>query len=193
MDQKLMRPPGRKCNLFVRVVDRPFDRYGRLLAYVAPDYSAGERAQMTRRERATFNFLMAESGWAAPFIVYPNIPGESDLPMFREACRAAYDGGKGAWADAHSITGYEFRALERLAAVKKKLDAGNDVGVSERWDWLYRYVADMTTKELCGPQGYSHVKPFDRIFIERKDVRRAVADLGLTPAPPERFGAVHEA
>jgi endonuclease YncB( thermonuclease family) len=189
VEQKLTRPSGSKRNLFVRIADRPFERYGRLLAYVAPDYTAAERAHMTRRERATFNFFMAESGWAATFILYPNIPGELDLPMFREAAKAAFEGRKGAWADPLGLTGYEFRALERLAAVKKKLDAGGEVKASARWAWVERYVADMTTKELFGPQGYHQVKPYDRLFIDRNDVRRCVADLGLTPAPADRFGS----
>ncbi|MGH3926697.1 MAG: hypothetical protein ACRDTT_28185, partial [Pseudonocardiaceae bacterium] len=54
-EQRLTRPDGRKRNLFIRIAERPFDDNGRLLAYVAPDYSAAERRTLTRRERATFN------------------------------------------------------------------------------------------------------------------------------------------
>ena len=66
---RLTRPDGTKRALFVRVADERFDRYGRLLAYTAPSFSAEERRTMTRRERATFNFDMIENGWAASFIL----------------------------------------------------------------------------------------------------------------------------
>jgi endonuclease YncB( thermonuclease family) len=77
----LTRPNCRQRNLCIRATDPPFDDNGRLLAYVAPDYSAAERATMSRRDRATFNLDLVEGGWAAPFIIYPAIPGEQDLPL----------------------------------------------------------------------------------------------------------------
>jgi len=90
VDQKLTRPNSkRKRNLFVRSPEKPFDSYGRLLAYIAPGYSTRDRAKMTRRERATFNLDMIDSGWAAPFILFPSIPGELDLPLFIEAAENA--------------------------------------------------------------------------------------------------------
>jgi len=49
---RLARPNGSVRNLFIRAADQPFDDDGRLLAYVAPDYSETERTIMTRRERA---------------------------------------------------------------------------------------------------------------------------------------------
>jgi len=39
LDEKLTRPGGRKRRLFIRAADQHFDQYGRLLAYIAPNYS----------------------------------------------------------------------------------------------------------------------------------------------------------
>ena len=57
IEEKLTRPSGRKRSVFLRAANQPFDRYGRLLAYMAPSYSAEERTSMSRKERATFNLL----------------------------------------------------------------------------------------------------------------------------------------
>ena len=79
--KRLTKANGKKRSMFVRVADERFDRYGRLLAYLAPNYNAVERKTMSRRERATFNFSFLASGWSASLIIYPSIPGEKDLPM----------------------------------------------------------------------------------------------------------------
>ena len=180
-EQRLKRPTGSTRPLFVRVADEPFDRYGRLLAYVAPNYSKQERAELSRRERATFNFSMVELGWAATFIIFPSIPGELDLPMFREAGMEAVEQGKGAWADDLALTGYEFRSSERLAALCKKVKEGKKLAPGEWTGWISRYCCDMTTGGLFAPQEYVKVEPYNRIFIWRDDVRRAVGALNLTP------------
>jgi endonuclease YncB( thermonuclease family) len=182
LDQKLTRPSGSKRRLFLRTADQPFDQYGRLLAYVAPNYSRKERETMSRRERATFNFLLVESGWAAPFPIYPSIPRYTDLVMFREAGQAAYEQKRGAWADPLSLTGYEFRMCVRLYGVTKKLVAGEKVSSSEKYGWISRYCADMTTREIFYPQGYYQVKPYNRIFIWPDDVAEAVGKMNLLPA-----------
>jgi len=49
----------------VRSPEKPFDSFGRLLAYIAPGYSTRDRAKMTLRERTTFNLDMVDSGWSA--------------------------------------------------------------------------------------------------------------------------------
>lgn len=180
-DERLKRPTGSTRPLFVRIADQPFDGYGRLLAYVAPSYNADERRTMARADRATFNHLMAASGWAAPFILYPSIPGEWDLDFFRKGAKAAFEQGKGAWADPLVLTGYEFRGLERLAAIHRKVRAGRKLSGRELHSWIYRYCLDMTTAELLAPQDYIKVAPFDRVFVWRDDVREAVSHLNLIP------------
>ena len=176
------RPGAGPRSLFVRVGDQPFDTYGRLLAYVAPSYSREERDTMTRRERATFNLDMVAAGWAAPFVLYPNIPNELDLPILHTAAREAVQGGKGAWADPQILTGYEFRMMDRLFEVTKDITDGQDVTSRRRFGWVTRYCADMTTAKLYPPQHYFKVAPENRLFIWPEDARQAVADLNLVPA-----------
>ena len=176
------RPNAGPRSLFVRVGDKPFDSYGRLLAYVAPSYSRDERDNMTRRERSTFNLDMVAAGWAAPFVLYPNIPNELDLPILHQAAGEAVEQGKGAWADPNVLTGYEFRMLDRLFEVTEDIADGKDVSGRRRYGWVTRYCADMTSGLLHRPQHYYKVAPQDRLFIWPEDVRQAVADLNLVPA-----------
>ncbi len=178
---RLRRPTGSLRPLFVRVADERFDQYGRLLAYVAPSFSAAERRSMTREDRATFNHLMVASGWAAPFMIFPSIPGEDDLPMFIAAATTAIDEARGAWADPLGLTGYEFRMCERLAALSESVLAGRTPTASEQTGWVERYCVDVTQASLHSPQDYIRVPPQHRLFIWRNDVRRAVSELNLTP------------
>lgn len=178
---RLERPGRTPRSLFVRTADERFDGYGRLLAYVAPSYSREERAHMSRRERATFNFDMVAGGWAAPFILFPSIPGELDLPLFREAARSAVAEGRGAWSDERLLLGYEYRTLKRLAELRRDILAGEEISGRRRYGWIERYCADMTSGKIYAPQDYVQVAPYDRIFVWPRDVRRAVAELNLEP------------
>lgn len=180
--EKLTPPPGsrRKMRtLFVRTANQPFDQYGRLLAYVAPNYSASERETMSREQRATFNYLMVKSGWAASFIIYPSLPSYPDLVLFQKAAQAAFEGNLGAWADPLFITGYEFRSMYRLWEITDQLVKGKKV--SDRFGWIERFCADMTTREIFYPQDYYKVAPYNRLFIWPADVTEAVGKLNLTP------------
>ncbi len=181
-EEKLRRPSGSTRPLFVRVADERFDQYGRLLAYVAPSYTAEERRQLSRRERATFNLEIVASGWGASFLIFPSVPGEDDLPMLQAEAKAAAEGGLGAWADPLVLTGYEFRMAERLAALRKAVKAGRRVQAEDWFGWIERYCCDIETALLYGPQDYVKVAPWNRLFIWPRDVRRAVAELNLTPA-----------
>lgn len=183
LDEKLTRPSGRKRSVFVRAADEHFDQYGRLLAYIAPNYTAKERESMSREERATFNLLMVESGWAATFPIYPSIPKYQDLIMLQEAAKDAFDNKKGAWADPNmTLTGYEYRMCVKLYRVTKKLVGGRKLSSRERYGWTTRFCADMTTREVFYPQGYYKVEPYNRIFIWPDDVTEAVGKMNLLPA-----------
>ena len=182
LDEKLTRPSGSKRRVFLRAADQHFDQYGRLLAYMAPSYSAKERESMSLWERATFNLLMIKSGWAASFPIYPSIPKYADLVMLQEAAKDAYDNKRGAWADPLTLTGYEFRMCVRLYDVTEKLVEGKKLSAKKKQEWVTRFCADMTTREIFHPQGYYRVPPYNRIFIWSKDVVEAVGKMNLLPA-----------
>ncbi len=185
LNNRLTRPNGKKRNVFLRAADEPFDQYGRLLAYMAPYYSASELASMSREDRATFNLLMVESGFAASFPIYPSIPSYLGLIMLQEAAKDASNGKKGIWADPLMLIGYEYRMCVRLHEITQKLMDGKKVSSKERYSWIERYCADMTTKEIFYPQDYYNVAPYNRIFIWPNDVSEAVGRMNLVP-PEQR-------
>ena len=74
LKNKLTKPNGKKRNIYLNTADEHFDSNGRLLAYIAPHYKKKELANMTLYDRATFNLLMVESGWAASFPIFPSLP-----------------------------------------------------------------------------------------------------------------------
>ena len=172
---------GSKRSVFLRAADNAFDQYGRLLAYMAPSYSSKELASMTRKERATFNLLMVESGGAAPFPIYPSIPRYADLVMLQEVAKDAYENKRGAWSDPMTLTGYEFRMCVRLYEVTKKLVAGKKLSSRERYGWVTRFCLDMTTREVFYPQNYHKVLPYNRIFVWPENVAEAVGRMNLLP------------
>lgn len=181
--ERLTRPNStRQRNLFIRSPDIPFDNYGRLLAYVAPSYSNKERREMTRRERATFNLNMIESGWAAPFIIFPNIPGELDLPLFLEMAVSAKEERKGQYQDDLSLAGYEYRMCEKLYDITKKMVAGISLSYPDQLRWRSRYCADMRDRRLYTPESYFKIPEPYRIWIWEDDVQHAISMLNLVPA-----------
>ena len=182
-DARLTRPDGTRRNLFLRTADAPFDANHRMLAYTAPNYSAAELATMSRRERSTFNLDLVRAGWAATFVLYPSIPGERDLPMLVAAAAEARAAGLGIWAEPDALPAYEYRAMEKLHRVTRKLADGQQVAAAERYGWRERYCADLRSRALHGPEGYSAVPPEYRLWIWPADVPDAVARLNLVPAP----------
>ena len=182
VDRRLTREStGTKRNLFIRSAEIPFDNYGRLLAYVAPSYSSREIRHMTREERATFNLNMVESGWAAPFVLFPSIPGELDLPIFLTAASHAMESQSGQYADELSLPGYEYRMCEKLYRITKKIVNGDTMSYSQRLAWRSRYCADMRDRNLYGPENYMTVPAPYRLWIWPDDVQRAIGMLNLVP------------
>lgn len=181
-EKRLKREKGKKRrNLFIQTTDKPFDNYNRLLAYVSPFYSGKERASMPIKERATFNLNLVESGWAAPFILYPNIPGERDLPLFLQAALEAQEMGKGQYIETVSLPGYEYRMLEKLYTITKKIAEGKSLSYKARLAWRSRYVVDMRDRTLHGPEDYMAVPQPYRIWLWPQDVQEAIGKLNLTP------------
>jgi endonuclease YncB( thermonuclease family) len=182
ISEKLTRSDGSKRRVFLRTADQPFDQNGRLLAYVAPSYSSTEIQKMTRKERATFNLLMVDSGWAASFPIYPSIPSYLDLTLLQEAGKDACEKKRGAWVDPLLLTGYEFRMCVKLFQVTDKLTRGEKLSSAEKAGWIERYCVDMSTREIYYPQDYYRVAPHNRIFVWSADVKDAVAKMNLLPA-----------
>lgn len=180
--ERLDRRTGRQRNLFIRTADRPFDDYRRLLAYVAPNYSKEERVTMTRKKRATFNLDLIESGHAAPFILYPSIPGQLDLPLFLEAAVAAMDQQRGQYSDPLHLPGYEYRMCQKLHKVTEQLAAGKAMNAQKRFGWRSRYAFDMRDRVLYGPEDYMEIAPPYRVWLWPNDVQRAVGALNLSPS-----------
>lgn len=183
IDARLSRPGKSPRNLFIRVADTPFDDNNRLLAYVAPDYTEKERREMSRAERSTFNLDVVTAGWAAPFAIYPSIPGELDLPLLIDAAAAAREERRAMWADDATLLAYEYRAMEKLHAITKKIVDDKPMRPAERFSWRERYCVDMRNRVLHGPEDYVGVPPEYRLWIWPRDVGDAVGRLNLTPAP----------
>lgn len=180
-EERLRRANGSRRNLFMRLADERIDRFGRLLAYIAPDYTAAERAAMTREERRTFNLDMLASGWAAPFVIHPSIPGELDLPILISTVEDAIADRRGQWSDDASLLGYEYRMVERLHGVTRDIVAGQQVTAQRRFSWRERYCADMRDRAVYLPEDYIRVPPAYRLFIWPDRLRDAVAQLNLRP------------
>jgi len=183
LDEKLTRPNRKtKRRIFIRAADQHFDQYGRLLAYMAPSYTAKELESMSRMERATFNLMMVESGWAATFPIYPSVPSFPDLVLLQKVAKDAIDNKRGVWADPMTLTGYEFRMCVRLYGITKKLLSGKKLSRREKYGWISRYCVDTTTREIFYPQSYFKVQPYNCIFVWPDDVVEAVAKMNLLPA-----------
>lgn len=183
VETRLTRPDGSKRNLFLRTADSPFDTNHRMLAYVAPSFSAAELAKLSRAERSTFNLDLIAAGWAAPFVIYPAVPGEDDLPLLVDAAATARASGLGIWADPDTLLAYEYRAMEKLFAVTKKIVDGVALKPGEARSWRERYCVDMRSRRLHGPEAWTEVPPEYRLFLWAADVSDAVSRLNLVPAP----------
>jgi endonuclease YncB( thermonuclease family) len=182
-ETRLARPGQEPRNLFIRTADSPFDNNHRLLAYVAPNFTPKELATLPREQRSTFNLDLIAAGWAAPFVIYPAVPGEDDLPLLVDAAATARSSGLGIWADPDTLLAYEYRAMEKLFAVTKKIVDGDDLKPGEARSWRERYCVDIRTRILHGPEAWTRVPPEYRLFLWRADVSDAVSRLNLVPAP----------
>jgi endonuclease YncB( thermonuclease family) len=182
---RLARPGKDDRRIFIRSADPHFDDNGRLLAYIAPNFTAEERAALPREQRSTFNLDLLAAGWAAPFVIYPAIPGELDLPLLitatEKAMAAAATNGN-IWSDPNTLLAYEYRMMEKLHSVTRKIVDGKDLSPAERFSWRERYCADMRSRVLHGPEDYMSIPPQYRLWFWPRDVQRAIGDLNLVPS-----------
>ncbi|MGY5123177.1 thermonuclease family protein [Streptomyces nigrescens] len=176
------RKPGKERSIFIRTADDLFDDNNRLLAYLAPNYSKTELANLPREKRPTFNLDLIAAGWAAPFVIYPSIPGELDLPLLLKAADKAVKGKKGIWKDPKTLLAYEYRALGKLHDVTKKKADKREWEPGEAFSWRTRYCVDIRNRELHGPEDYFRVPPIYRLWLWPQDVKEAIGQLNLTPS-----------
>jgi endonuclease YncB( thermonuclease family) len=154
-------------DLYIQIASDVFDHYGRMLAYLAPTYTKTELDTIPPAKRPTFNLQMLQLGWAAPIIIFPNIPKKADLALVQSAVKKARNGKKGAWADPNLLLGYEFRSCVRLYKGEK--------------EWISRYCVDMTSCKIYEPQDYYRVDPENRIFVWPADLAWAIDEMNLDP------------
>jgi hypothetical protein len=57
------------------------------------------------RPAATINLDLVEAGHAAPFVIYPSVPGELDLPLLLEAASAAVGAPRGYLGEPRDLVG----------------------------------------------------------------------------------------
>lgn len=173
---RLTRETGTRRRVATIPTGEAIDRYGRLLAYLAPWFSGTPTDPLpppSDPARRTFNLDMVASGWAAPFLVYPSLPGNADLQLFLDDARAAWAGRRGAW-EAHGETlllGYEYRLCVKLgteATAKDGMEAA-----------FQRVCVDLRTLTAVGTTGWSDVPPPERLWVWLADRAAAGPDLGV--------------
>lgn len=142
----------------ITIGSEPFDRFQRLLAYVAP-------MEKTPANRKTFNLLLAEQGWVISYLIYPNLPQREDIIKLQQAVAKARKKKLGIWSDPLLLAGYEFRNLVDTASNKS--------------NGPKRHCADISTGKLYLPEDYFTVLPENRLFIDQKHLKQAQATLGL--------------
>ncbi len=106
-----------KRNLAVFPSGQMIDTYGRILAYIAPWFSASQLPPVGDPLRNTINLEMLKNGWGALFIIYPSIPKPADFEMALNAARQGFESRDGQWQERELfLPAYEYRALIKLGA-----------------------------------------------------------------------------
>jgi endonuclease YncB( thermonuclease family) len=147
--------------LFTMISEQVFDKYGRLLAYVAPSYTKEEREKIPESKRPTFNLQMMQDGHAISLVIFPNIPKNIDLERVRDAIKSARQHKRGFWkGNVPPLHPYEFRWIVDTLTGKRE---GPD-----------RYCGDFTTGKLYAPQRYYLVPEENRMWFIIDDVGEAL-------------------
>lgn len=176
MKDRLTRPTGTQRPVATVPTGEVIDRYGRMLAYLAPWFSGGASDPIPPKgdpTRRTFNIDMIASGWAAPFMIYPSLPQDSDLNLLYEESKAAWKEKRGAWA-VHGrklILGYEYRLAIKLGTAPSKAK-----GMASAFQ---RICVDLRTKTSVGLHGWHAVPPPHRMWVWADDATDASAALDI--------------
>lgn len=189
LDQRAPRNAQQKRSLAVMPTGEIIDRYGRMLAYVAPWLANPKDIPIGDPRRATFNLNLIESGWGAFFPIYPSLPKTADLKLAVAGAEAAWKKKKGQWSkgNANLLLAYEYRAVVKLAgepgkgsfkpgvsAAAKKVAAGDLLDKA-----FQRICVDIRTARIYGLQGFHAIEPPARLWVWEQDRDRAIKDMGL--------------
>jgi endonuclease YncB( thermonuclease family) len=178
-EQRLTRPNGTRRRVAVIPAGEFIDRYGRLLAYLAPWFAGPPNDPLPPKqapERRTFNLDMVATGWGALFLIYPSLPQNDDLNLLLAEAQVAWDERRGAWAafGEDLLLGYEFRAAIKLG-VKKLQDPAAAIANAYQ-----RLCVDLSDLSLVGKFDYFQVPPSQRLWIWEADLAAATRDLDLS-------------
>lgn len=176
LELRLTRPTGTKRRVAVIPTGEIVDRYGRMLAYMAPYFSGSASDPVPPRdspERRTFNLDMIENGWAAFFPIYPSLPRNADMNLAIAAAERAFDEQRGAWTvfGADVLLGYEFRACIKLGTASTPSRGIRDA--------FQRVCVDLRDLRVVGKFGFGAVPAPYRLWIWEEDLPQARLDLDL--------------
>lgn len=176
LKDRLTRPTGTQRPVATVPTGEVIDRYGRMLAYLAPWFSGGASDPIPPKgdpARRTFNIDMIASGWAAPFMIYPSLPQNSDLDLLYEESKAAWTKKRGAWA-VHGrklLLGYEYRLAIKLGTAPSKAK-----GMAAAFQ---RICIDLRNKTSVGLDQWHAIPPPHRLWVWADDATEASAALGI--------------
>ena len=177
LDQRLVRSDGTARKAAVIPTGEIIDRYGRMLAYVAPWFAGTIADPLPPKNdptRRTLNLDMIANGWAAFFPVYPSLPALVDMKAAVAGAEIAWNEKRGAWHDggAKLLLGYEYRACIKLAQAETAAK-----GIA---DAFQRVCIDLATMTNVGQFGFPAVPPSLRLWVWEEDLARATTDLGIS-------------
>ena len=182
LKDRLTRSTGTQRRVATIPTGEVVDRYGRLLAYLAPWFAGGSSDPLPPKHdpnRRTFNLDMVAVGWAAPFLIYPSLPHDDDLNLFLTEARAAWEHKRGAWQayGENLLLGYEYRLCIKLGTAKTPKK-----GVAAAFQRICIDVSSDPPRSV-GRFGWADVAPPDRLWVWTDDAAKASVDLDIPIAP----------
>jgi len=176
LKDRLARPDGTQRRVATIPTGEVIDRYGRMLAYLAPWFTGAASDPLPPKNdpaRRTFNLDMVASGWAAPFLIFPSLPHNDDLNLLYEESKAAWTGNRGAW-NAHGrklLLGYEYRLCIKL---------GTEPTAAEGMEAAFQRICiDLRGPTSVGLLGWHAVAPPHRMWVWATEKAKASAALGI--------------
>ncbi|MEJ7792398.1 MAG: hypothetical protein WKF65_10555 [Gaiellaceae bacterium] len=176
LKDRLTRADGTQRRVATIPTGEVIDRYGRMLAYLAPWFAGGRSDPLPPKgdpARRTFNLDMVASGWGAQFLIYPSLPQNEDLNMLYDEAKTAWTEKRGAWKvyGRRLLLGYEYRLCIKLgtAATAAKGTA----------DAFQRICVDLRRPRSVGLFGWASVPPPHRMWVWASDAAEASTNLGL--------------